>query len=162
MEIIATQRNIRQAPRKVRLVANAVKDLPLEQAFRQLSVIQRAATIPVLKTLRQAVANATHNFHLKPEDLVIKSIVVDEGTMYKRFRAVSRGRAHRILKRTSHVMVKLTTIEPVATPSVAPQTGTLKSAPASLKQPATSAAASSSVKSTAAATSTKKQEKNKV
>jgi large subunit ribosomal protein L22 len=91
----------------VRLVANTVKSLPLTEAFQQLGVINRQASILVLKVLRQAVANATHNHGLAVDDLVIKSIRVDQGATYKRFRAVSRGRAHSIQKKTCHVMVEL-------------------------------------------------------
>ncbi len=107
MTITASQIYARQAPRKVRLVANTVKSLPLADAFQQLGVINREASILVMKVLRQAVANATHNHGLKAEDLVIKSIRVDGGSVYKRFRAVSRGRAHSIMKKTCHVTVEL-------------------------------------------------------
>lgn len=107
MQIYASQRYVRQAPRKVRLVANAVKDMPLEQAFRQLAVMQRSASIPVIKTLRQAVANGQHNYNVQPTEMRIKSIVVENGPIYKRFRAVSRGRAHSIQKKTSHIVVRL-------------------------------------------------------
>lgn len=109
MEIIATQRSIRQAPRKVRLVANTVKSMPLEQAIRQLAVMQRAASIPVLKTLRQAVANAQNNHGISPDQLEIASLLVNDGSIFKRWRAVSRGRAHSIFKRSCHVVVKLRT-----------------------------------------------------
>ena len=119
MIIKATQLSTRQAPRKVRLVANSVKKLSLTDAVRQLSVINRRASIVVLKVLRQAIANATHNHGLKVDDLKIKTIQVDEGTRYRRFRAVSRGRAHGIIKRTSHVTVELET-QPVATPVTQP------------------------------------------
>lgn len=112
MEIKATQRDIRQAPRKVRLVANTVKALSLEDAIRQLAVMQRAATLPVLKTLRQAVANAVHNHGLTPANLRIKELLVNDGPTLKRWRAVSRGRSHSIYKKTCHVCVTLVTTEP--------------------------------------------------
>lgn len=115
MEIKATQRSIRQAPRKVRLVANTVKELGLEQAIRQLAVMRRAATLPVLKTLRQAIANAQHNHGLSPANLRIKELIVNDGASLKRWRAVSRGRSHSISKKTCHVLVTLETIESVGT-----------------------------------------------
>jgi len=111
MEIKATQRDVRQAPRKVRLVANTVKKLSLENAIRQLAVVRRAATLPVLKTLRQAVANAVHNHGLSPQDLRIKDLLVNDGPTLKRWRAVSRGRSHAIQKKTCHIAVILETIE---------------------------------------------------
>lgn len=114
MEITASQLDVRQAPRKVRLVANTVKAMSLEAAIRQLAVVPRAATLPVLKTLRQAVANATHNHGLAAANLRIKEIIVNDGATLKRWRAVSRGRAHSIQKKTCHVMVTLETIETTA------------------------------------------------
>lgn len=109
MKIRAQQNNTRQTPRKVRLVANQVKDLSLEKALRQLAVIERKAATTILKVVRQAVANATNNHGLKFEDLELDSIIVKKGPTYKRFRAVSRGRAHRILKRSCHIEVTLKT-----------------------------------------------------
>ncbi len=114
MQIKAEQKNSRQSPRKVRLLANQVKDLPLDQAFEQLSLMERKGAIVLLKVLRQAVANATHNYHLKFEDLEIEHILVKTGPTYKRMRPVSRGRAHRILKRTCHVEVVLKTKQNVS------------------------------------------------
>lgn len=107
MLITAEQKNTRQTPRKVRLVANLVKNMPIEKALRQLSVVERKASIVVLKVIRQAMANAIHNHRLNPEDLMVKGILVTEGARYKRFRAVSRGRAHNVVKKTCHVKVVL-------------------------------------------------------
>lgn len=107
MTITASQIYARQTPRKVRLVANTVKSLPLAAAFQQLSVMDRTASVLVMKVLRQAVANATHNHGLLVTDLVIKSIKVDQGSTYRRYRAASRGRAHSIQKKTCHVTVEL-------------------------------------------------------
>ncbi len=107
MIIKATQKNTRQAPRKVRLVANAVKNMSLEDALRNLAVIERRSTIVVLKTLRQAIANAVNNYGHAPENLILKNILVTEGPRFRRFRAVSRGRAHTVIKKTSHVTVEL-------------------------------------------------------
>lgn len=107
MKITATQKQIRQTPRKMRLVANQVKDLPLEQAMRQLAVINRRASLSILKVVKQAIANAMNNHRLPFESLVLSSIQVTPGAVYKRWRAVSRGRAHSIMKRTSHIRVEL-------------------------------------------------------
>lgn len=107
MLIKATQKYTRQAPRKVRLVANAVKALSINKAIEQLGLLERRASTVVLKALSQAAANAQNNLGLDINLLKIHSIIVDGGPSYKRFRAVSRGRAHRILKRTCHVSVTL-------------------------------------------------------
>ncbi len=111
MQIIAVQKYVRTSPRKVRLVANAVKGMPVATALQQLSVMERRASQVVMKVMRQAIANAIHNHNLKAGDLKIESIQIQGGPTYKRFRAVSRGRAHTIMKRTSHVMVTLKTAE---------------------------------------------------
>ncbi len=109
MKISATQKNVRQTSRKVRLVANEVKDLSLEEAMRQLAVMNRRASLVILKVVKQAVANAMNNQRLSFADLTLESILVTPGPTYKRWRAVSRGRAHEIKKRTCHVTVELGT-----------------------------------------------------
>lgn len=111
MTIKATQKYTRQTGRKVRLVANTVKKLPLEEALRQLAVIERRSTLAILKTVKQAIANAINNHGLKFGDLKLDNIIVDNGPQYQRMRAVSRGRGHEIKKRTSHITVTLSTIE---------------------------------------------------
>lgn len=111
MLITATQKYTRQTPRKLRLVANTVKKMPLEQAIKQLGVIERRASLAIMKTLKQAVANAINNHNLAFKDLSIKSITVGEGPRYRRFNAVSRGRAHEVLKKTSHITVTLMTAD---------------------------------------------------
>ena len=74
MLIKATQKNTRQTPRKVRLIANTVRKLSLEQALKQLAVIEKRATIVVLKTLKQAIANAMNNHGYAFEDLQFTQI----------------------------------------------------------------------------------------
>jgi len=111
MEIKAVQKTTRQTPLKVRLVANAVRKLPIPQAISQLAVMERRASLLVLKVLRQAIANAQHNHRLSIDQLKIKSILVNEGPRYKRFNAVSRGRGHAILKRTCHLTVILESLD---------------------------------------------------
>lgn len=107
MKFVALQKNTRQTPRKVRLVVNQVKDLSLEQALRQLAVMDRRSTLVIMKTIKQAIANAQNNHGVAASQLEIESIIVNEGPRYRRFRAVSRGRAHGIIKRSSHLQVTL-------------------------------------------------------
>ncbi len=109
MQIVAVQKNVRQTPRKLRLVAKQVKDLELEPMLRQLAAIEKRSTVVLLKVVRQAIANAMHNHGLEFKDLTVKSIEIGTGPQYKRFRAVSRGRAHSVVKKTSHVKVVLET-----------------------------------------------------
>ena len=105
--IKAEQKSSRQSPRKVRLVADAIRGLSLSAAVAQLGVTDKKASTVVLKVVRQAVANATNNLGLPVEDLQIHEILVNAGPIYKRWRAVSRGRGHAIKKPTCHVKVVL-------------------------------------------------------
>jgi large subunit ribosomal protein L22 len=117
MIITATQKYTRQTPRKLRLVANTVKKMSIEQAIKQLGVIERKAALAIMKTLKQAMANAMNNHGLAFKDLAIKNITVGEGPRYRRFNPVSRGRAHEILKKTSHITVTLMTTDEVTKPA---------------------------------------------
>ena len=107
MIITATQKNTRQTALKVRLVANQVRKLSLVDAIQQLGVIQKRSSLVILKVIRQAVANAMHNHGFSVAELTLKSITVAPGQSYRRFRAVSRGRAHNVFKRTCHITVEL-------------------------------------------------------
>ena len=109
MEFVATQKTTRQSPRKVRLVANQVKKLSLPDMIKQLAVIERKSTLVLLKTLKQAISNAQNNHGVALDNLELSELLVNAGPTYKRFRAVSRGRAHTILKRTCHIRVVLKT-----------------------------------------------------
>lgn len=100
------------SPRKVRLVVDAVRGLPVAAAETRLQFLPKLAAEPVLKLLRSAIANAEHNFHLKKEDLVIKTLVVDQGPTIKRSRPRAFGRAAPIRKRTSHITLVLADEKP--------------------------------------------------
>lgn len=107
MKIKAESKYVRVSPRKLKLVADSIKGLPLEQALETLVFLKKKAARPLVKTLNSAIASAIHNFKLKKEDLKIKSIEILKGPVMKRWRPVSRGRAHPLLKRTSHAKVTL-------------------------------------------------------
>ncbi|MEA2030642.1 MAG: 50S ribosomal protein L22 [candidate division Zixibacteria bacterium] len=106
-------------PRKMRLVANMVKGMPVEDALNILNFTPKIAAHHLAKTVKSAAANAlsiegTDNLH--PEDLVIKDVAVDNAPTAKRIRFQSMGRIFRIRKRYCHLMVKLETeIEPQKT-----------------------------------------------
>ncbi len=95
------------APRKVRLVVNLVRGLPVAEAEARLSFLRRDAARPVLKLLRSAIANAEHNFKLERSSLRIKSITADAGATLKRSRPRAHGRAAPIRKRTTHISLVL-------------------------------------------------------
>lgn len=107
MLITAEQKNSRQTSRKVKMVADQVRKMPLEKAIAQLGVIERDASEVILKLMKQAISNATHNMGFKLEDLTLVNIIVSDGPIYRRMRPVSRGRGHAIDKKTCHVKVIL-------------------------------------------------------
>lgn len=98
---------LRIAPRKVRMVADLVRGLSVNEAEAQLLMEKRRPAKPLLKLLRSAVAAAQHNYHLKPENLYIKSLRVDQGPMLKRYLPRARGVATPIQKKMSHVTLIL-------------------------------------------------------
>jgi ribosomal protein L22 len=104
----ARARFVRVAPRKARLVADQVRGLPLEDALPLLRFSTRSAAQDIRKLLESAAANAETNHDLVADDLLIKDIHVDEGPTLRRYRPRALGRATRINKRTSHIVVALT------------------------------------------------------
>ena len=103
MEVIAKAKYIRRTPRKARLIADAVRGMPVAEAIAFLEFSPRHAALDVAKVIRSAAANAEHNFNLNREDLVVKALMVDEGPTMKRIRPVSRGMAHQYFHRTCHI-----------------------------------------------------------
>jgi large subunit ribosomal protein L22 len=95
------------APRKVRLVANLIKNLSANEAEAQLMVLPKRSAEPILKLLKSGVANMVNNRKVDGEKLVIESITVNEGPSLKRFLPRSMGRATPLLKRTCHVTIVL-------------------------------------------------------
>lgn len=103
----AELKNYRQAPRKVRLVANLVRGKSIPQALMELQFLGKRASLPFAKLINSAVANATHNTKASLEGLVVKSVSVTKGPTLKRARPRSRGMTNRINKRTSTLKVEL-------------------------------------------------------
>jgi large subunit ribosomal protein L22 len=106
-EIIAKLKNLRIAPRKVRLVADSVRGKDAKQALILLRYMSKKAAQPMGKLLHSAVANAKNNFQLDDSNLYISKITVDEGPKLKRWRARAMGRAFTIQKKTSHINLVL-------------------------------------------------------
>jgi large subunit ribosomal protein L22 len=108
--IKASARYVRISARKVRIVADQIRGKGYEEAEALLAFSPHGASVPVLKLLRSAGANAENNDDLDPEDLYIESIAVDEGPTMRRYRPRARGRATRIEKRSCHISIALTPI----------------------------------------------------
>jgi large subunit ribosomal protein L22 len=107
----ARARYVRTAPRKARLVMDHIRGKEVEQAQALLRHAPRAVSVDILKLLNSAVANAESGHELGADELRIRKCYVDEGPTIKRYRPRALGRATRILKRTSHMTIELTTTE---------------------------------------------------
>lgn len=111
MEAKAVEKYLRISPRKVKYIIDMVKDKKVEEAMDILTFAPRQAAGAVKKAIQSASANAMENFKeykVGQEDLFIKEIFVTEGPTLKRFKPRARGKADRILKRTSHITVFVT------------------------------------------------------
>ena len=110
MESTARLRYLRGSPQKVRLVADLIRGKDVQDAVNILQLTKKAAAAPIEKLLKSAIANAENRDDAVDVDrLYVSSIFVDGGPVMKRIRPQPMGRAFRILKRTSHVTIKLDT-----------------------------------------------------
>ena len=125
MEYRATAKNIKVSPRKIRLVADSIRDLSIPKAVTQLMVSRKRGAVSLKKTLESALANAVNNNEARKDDLKIKMINVTEGLRYKRYHYAGRGRTRPYMKRTSHINIILedsivTEVPRVVMPAVQP------------------------------------------
>ncbi|MFO7890788.1 MAG: 50S ribosomal protein L22 [bacterium] len=110
MEAKAHARYIRIAPRKVRLVADMIRGKKVEDALDYLHFTNKKATKPIGKLLHSAVSNFMNSENapnVDPENLIIRSIWVDEGPTMRRYRPRAMGRASIIRKRLCHISIIL-------------------------------------------------------
>lgn len=103
---IAQLNYLKIAPRKVRLIADTLKGLPVKEAEAQLLLRVQRSSRPLLKLIRSAVANA-RNKKMDANKLFISSMIVNPGPMLKRFLPRAQGRATPIHKKMSHVVLVL-------------------------------------------------------
>jgi large subunit ribosomal protein L22 len=105
-ETTAQLNNYRQSPRKVRVVADALRGKSVKEAKNSLDFIVKRATGPLHKLLNSAIANAK-NMGANTENLFVKSITVNAGKILYRRLPAAHGSAHPIHKRTSHIKIVL-------------------------------------------------------
>lgn len=105
MQAYAKLRHVRLSAQKGRLVADQIRGLPVERALNILHFSDKKAAVIIKKVLDSAIANAENNEGADIDELRVAAICVDEGPTMKRIRARAKGRAARILKRTSHITV---------------------------------------------------------
>jgi large subunit ribosomal protein L22 len=104
MAYIATHRFARIAPRKAQLVADLIRGRKVEDALTQLQMSRKRAAYYFRSVLKSAVANA-EEADADIRNLIVTESRVDQGPTMKRFNQKDRGRAHPILKRSSHLVV---------------------------------------------------------
>jgi len=107
MEITARAKSVRMSPRKVRLVADTIRNIPVKKALQMLTVIEKRGAYALTKLLKSAVANAIHNAKLIEDNLIIHELTVTEGSALKRFHASTRGRVHPFKRKSSHIRLVL-------------------------------------------------------
>lgn len=103
----AIAKYVRISPRKVKIVIDLIRGLPVSAAKAVLMQTPNHAAHPVSKLLDSAVANAENNMNLNPDSLVVAEVFANQGPTLKRFRPRAQGRATRIRKRTSHITIIL-------------------------------------------------------
>ncbi len=105
MEVAARLRFARISPQKGRLVADQIRGLRVDKALDILAFSPKKGAALMKKVLESAIANAEHNEGADVDELSVKTVFVDQGPTMKRIRPRAKGRANRILKRTSHITV---------------------------------------------------------
>ncbi|WP_025823464.1 50S ribosomal protein L22 [Shewanella marina] len=105
MEVLAKHRFARTSPQKARLVADQIRGLPVAKALEVLTFSPKKAAVLLKKVLESAIANAEHNEGADIDELKVGKVFVDEGPTMKRIMPRAKGRADRIMKRTSHITV---------------------------------------------------------
>lgn len=115
----ASLSNFRQSPRKVRLVANLIRGKSVAQAQSLLTFTPQKSSPEIKKLLASAIANAEVAGQ-KAENLFVKTIMVDKGTVLRRFKPMARGRAASVRRTMSIIKIELgATVEPVKAKKVA-------------------------------------------
>jgi large subunit ribosomal protein L22 len=110
MEVTARLRYVQGSPQKMRLVADLIRGKGVQDAVNLLQVTNKVAARHVQKCLKSAIANAENrDDHVDVDRLYVKEVFVDGGPMLKRIQPAPMGRAFRILKRQSHITIKLDT-----------------------------------------------------
>jgi len=107
MKVAAKLSNLRIAPRKVRLTASLIKGLDVADALNQLEVNVKRSNSYMQKLLLSAVGNGENNFGLDKNNLYVLDVIVNAGSVFKRWMPKAYGRAGQILKRTSQVEIIL-------------------------------------------------------
>lgn len=107
MKVSASLKNLRIAPRKVRLVTHSVVGVDAREAVIQLGRQVKRSSGPIRTLLKSALANATNNFGLDEANLFVHAVRVGDGLRLKRWSPRAFGRAAPLLRRGSNVTLIL-------------------------------------------------------
>jgi len=121
MAITVKLQNLKITARKVRLVANLVRNKSVDEAEAILRFTSKKASLPMLKLLQSAKATVKNTYKKDPTDYYIAKLLVNDGPMSERVFPRSRGRADRIVKRTSHITLVLDTKSSTQSPKTTPR-----------------------------------------
>ena len=103
----AILRSVRIAPKKANLIAKMVRGMAVADAMETLRLTHKKAARLIEGLLRSAIANTSHNLKQDPQTMVIKSIIVNQGTHYRRGIPKARGQTRPIKKFLSHIEIEL-------------------------------------------------------
>lgn len=121
--IVARESHVLSSPRKTNLILKAIVGRPALLAIKQLAVIQKRASEPIIKLIKQAVGNAVSQKQVSPDSLIIDSAFATKGRTIKRAHIGGRGRTKPYERISSHLTLKLR----VATPKIiAPKAQTIQ------------------------------------
>jgi len=107
MQVAATLRYARVSSQKCRLVADQIRGKPVGQAIDILRFSRKKAARLVHKVLESAIANAEHNHGADIDELKVSIVEVNGAPFFARYRARAKGRGNRILKRNSHITIRV-------------------------------------------------------
>ena len=107
MQTQAVLKFVRLSPQKARLVADLVRGKKVDEAINTLKFSNQRAAGIIQKVLESAIANAENNDGADVDELKVREIFVDEGPVMKRIQPRAKGRADRIIKRTSHITIRV-------------------------------------------------------
>jgi large subunit ribosomal protein L22 len=108
MEVQALTRYARMSPKKMRDISRIIQGRKAAEAADYLALIPRKSARLIAKTLKSAIANAENNNNLSADSLTVKSAVIENGPVLKRFKAAARGSAAPRRKKMSHIRIVLT------------------------------------------------------
>jgi large subunit ribosomal protein L22 len=105
MDVQALTRYAHMSPKKMREVARTIQGRKAPAAVEYLMLIPRKSARLIAKTLISAIANAENNNNLSADSLFVKSAIIENGPVLKRFKAGARGTAMPRRKKMSHIRI---------------------------------------------------------